>query len=59
MTYVQYCSKCERKTEHVRIQIEVPVEYRTHGRITDTIGWLGCRECRKQQVYGKAEGRQG
>ena len=59
MSYQFYCYACKRQTEHVWTQVYATDKYRTHGRITDTVGWLECPECRKQQTYGKAEGRQG
>ena len=49
MTYVQYCLKCERQTDHEWRVMDAPSKYRMHGRITDTVGWLECRECGKRQ----------
>ena len=53
------CAKCKKDTAHEWVQIPAPAEMRTHGHLTETVGWLRCTACQRRssiEQAGKAEG---
>jgi hypothetical protein len=44
-----YCFSCQTTTAHEWVQIPAPEELRTHGHLTETVGWLRCIACERKK----------
>lgn len=45
VTHKTRCSRCGKVQEFVFVSLPAPEELRTHGSISERVGWLGCPEC--------------
>ncbi len=51
-TVNNFCFSCGKVTLHIWKSYPAPKKMRTHGVLTQRVGWLSCLECKKEHEQG-------